>query len=1185
MAAGDLNIALILKLVDQATGPARAVTNSLRQIGAVTEETGRAGVAWANEQLAANQARRSALMGEAFGVAALAGSLAASLKPAIEFESSMAGVEKVLDFDTPAGLEALEDSIIDLTTDERLPMAAEGIAAIIEAAGQAGVVDKALPDDQEREQLIAFARSAAQMGVAFGISADEAGSAMAQWRAAMGLSQERSLVLGDAINHLSNNMNAAAPGLVDVIRRQGAVAMTAGLAETEVAALSAAFLSGGASPEIAATALKNFTGALTDGEAMTSRQRAVMQELGFDAVDLAQRMQVDARGAIIDVMEALAELPDHAQGAALTQLFGEESKGAIAPLLTNLDLLRGAFELVEDQAAFSGSMLEEYAKQSATTANALKVTTNFLKAMAITVGSIVLPEINEMMGTLQPLLATLTDWAEAHPELIGLIFKLTAGLLFFRLGSIALRWVLFSMLTPILQIIRAASWLLVLLPRLGRALLALLNPMKLVRGALIAIRLAFLATGIGALLAGVAMAGIWIYNNWEGLQTFFVGFWRTFREALGPAAPMLDGIIDYARQIWDWFTNLLGPMDATEEQWLSWGQSAGRAIGELVAALASLVPVNWSDYIGEINWAALTGGTFAVSFLLKPIVWTAKLLGAPIKWLMLLGGKFVLSTLIKPIMWTAKLLGGPIKWLTLLGGKFALATFIKPLVWTAKLLGGPIKWLMLLGGKFVLSTLIKPIVWTAKLLGGPIKWLMLLGGKFALATLIKPIVWTAALIGKVPWLKLAGAGKLFGLSGLVTAIKWTSRLIPVIGWVSLVTLIPWEKILKFLGWDDYLPKIDWDRVWDAFSWDDWFPTIDWDRIFGSISWPEPPRWLKWLMGEEEPVIPALSETAEFAALPAEQQDAVRTIESIGPVLPTEGYQLELQLREDELRRQIADLQASMTPPPEAFAYVQELQNAQADLAFAQELISEARAAGNQTELATLEDEARALEALIANRQAMIASLTENGTQGQELARLETELAAVIERQAQAKAEADALTQALMVINETDVRPDIDTASIDEALVKARRLSALLQNSSGVAAATAANPDGARDRGGPVRAGMPYLVGERSPEIFVPGVSGTILPARVLKAAMAASAMAAPVAAMPSQAEIVETLDRRPVMSAPAAAPQITREGDTVTINIYPTQGMSVEDIGREVERRLARREDARRADLHDGVDY
>ncbi len=53
MAAGDLDIALILKLVDRATGPARAVTNSLRRIGALTEQTGRTGVAWSNQQMAA----------------------------------------------------------------------------------------------------------------------------------------------------------------------------------------------------------------------------------------------------------------------------------------------------------------------------------------------------------------------------------------------------------------------------------------------------------------------------------------------------------------------------------------------------------------------------------------------------------------------------------------------------------------------------------------------------------------------------------------------------------------------------------------------------------------------------------------------------------------------------------------------------------------------------------------------------------------------------------------------------------------------------------------------------------------------------------------------------------------------------------------------------------------------------
>lgn len=35
--------------------------------------------------------------------------------------------------------------------------------------------------------------------------------------------------------------------------------------------------------------------------------------------------------------------------------------------------------------------------------------------------------------------------------------------------------------------------------------------------------------------------------------------------------------------------------------------------------------------------------------------------------------------------------------------------------------------------------------------------------------------------------------------------------------------------------------------------------------------------------------------------------------------------------------------------------------------------------------------------------------------------------------------------------------------------------------------------GRRERGGPVRGGRPYIVGEKRPEVFVPGVSGTILP--------------------------------------------------------------------------------------------
>lgn len=1117
MAAGDLNIALILKLVDQATGPARAVTNSLRQIGAVTEETGRAGVAWANEQLAANQARRSALMGEAFGVAALAGSLAASLRPAIDFERSMAEVAAVARADDEE-LARLTETARELgaTTPWAASEAAQGMKFLAMAGFEASETIDAMPGMLQLASAgaIDLARAsdiASNILTGFGMQAGEMG------------------YLGDVLTNTFTSSNTDLGMLGETMKYVAPNAQALGVSLEQTAAMAGKLGDAGIQGSQAGTALRAMMLRLA---ALPKPAADAMAELGVQTVDASGNLR-DMPTILAEVHESLQRLGSGEQAKLINDIFGMEAASAATILLEQAG--SGALQAYANSLAEAGSAARVAAKLNENTAGTLKRLQSIAESAAISIGTVLLPEILELIETIIPVIAALQGWAEAHPELIGLIFKLTAGLLFFRLGSIALRWVLFSMLTPILQIIRAASWLLVLLPRLSRALLALLNPMKLVRGALIAIRLAFLATGIGALLAGVAMAGIWIYNNWEGLQSFFVGFWRTFREALGPAAPMLDSIIDYARQIWEWFTNLLGPMDATEEQWLSWGQNAGEALGQVVGNIARWIEENK----GLISTVAKL---YAWFFALR-LIWRFPM--APIR------------TAGRVLAWVAT---GPIKWL--LGGVGLLTkAFIR------------------------LGVL---------MLTNPIG--LIIAGVAALAYVVydnwDQIV--SFFIEKVDAVKAAfDEGLLNGVFKLLAEFNPFTLAIEgmqgLVAYVMDLLGVPEEIVAAFREFDLFETGAELlQGLWDGMaSLVPQMVSAISEKLSGIV-----PDWMQdawnWVTGAEdapEVSVPALSETAEFAALPQEQQDAVRAIESIGPVLPTESYQLELQLREDELRRQIADLQASMTPPPEAFAYVQELQNAQADLAFAQELISEARATGDQTELATLEDEARALEALIASRQALIASLTENGTQGQELARLETELAAVIERQAQAKAEADALTQALMVINETDVRPDIDTASIDEALVKARRLSALLQNSSGVAAASAANPDGARDRGGPVRAGMPYLVGERSPEIFVPGVSGTILPGRVLKAAMAASAMAAPVAAMPSQAEIVETLDRRPVMSAPVAAPQITRHGDTISINIYPTQGMSVEDIGREVERRLARREDARRADLHDGVDY
>ena len=323
----------------------------------------------------------------AMGPAALAagllvGALGMAASKAMQFESAMADVAKVVNFETAAELREMNTTVMDMAG--RIPMAADGIAAIIAAAGQSGVA---------KEDLAEFAEQAATMGVAFDLTGDQAGKMMSDWRAGMALSLPQVYSLADAVNHLSNNMNATAPALGEVIQRVGAVAMVCGLSETKVAALGAAFLSAGASPEVAATALKSFTTTLVKGTAMSKDQAKAFASVGLSATQLAKDMQTDAQGTIFKVLEAIAKKPKELQMSLLTEMFGQESLGAIAPLLKNMSNLSQAFELVADKSKYAGSMQAEFDTRSKTTQNALQLLSNKLTNLAIAVGNVFLPVV------------------------------------------------------------------------------------------------------------------------------------------------------------------------------------------------------------------------------------------------------------------------------------------------------------------------------------------------------------------------------------------------------------------------------------------------------------------------------------------------------------------------------------------------------------------------------------------------------------------------------------------------------------------------------------------------------------------------------------------------------------------------------------------------------------------------
>ncbi|MDP8642873.1 phage tail tape measure protein, partial [Serratia marcescens] len=71
----------------------------------------------------------SIMTGAAAVGAGIVGALTLPINQAIEFESVMADVRKVVDFDTPAQFKQMSDDVLNLST--RLPMAAEGIGQIV----------------------------------------------------------------------------------------------------------------------------------------------------------------------------------------------------------------------------------------------------------------------------------------------------------------------------------------------------------------------------------------------------------------------------------------------------------------------------------------------------------------------------------------------------------------------------------------------------------------------------------------------------------------------------------------------------------------------------------------------------------------------------------------------------------------------------------------------------------------------------------------------------------------------------------------------------------------------------------------------------------------------------------------------------------------------------------------------
>jgi TP901 family phage tail tape measure protein len=357
----------------------------------------------------ANAAKKAAAVAaSAFAALQIAEFAGDCVNAAMEYESAMADVAKVVDGlkdengNLTESYHEMSDAILDMS--KNIPMTAEELSQIMAAAGTAGIAT---------EDLTRFTEVAAKMGVAFDSTAEQAGEWMAIWRTALGLTQDEVEVLGDQINYLGNTSSENALKLSQIVTNIGSLAKISGVSASELAALGAATT--GIDANVAATGLKNMFVAMGQGTQATEKQQKILEKLGFTSTEVAERMQIDSKGMILDLLESINQLPKAEQEAAISGYFGKESLATIAVLAGNLDNLKDQFEKVGDAASYTGSMEAEYATRAATSANNVQLLENRMNALKIQLGTYLLPVLNTVLGVLSTgidVLAMLADSSE-----------------------------------------------------------------------------------------------------------------------------------------------------------------------------------------------------------------------------------------------------------------------------------------------------------------------------------------------------------------------------------------------------------------------------------------------------------------------------------------------------------------------------------------------------------------------------------------------------------------------------------------------------------------------------------------------------------------------------------------------------------------------------------------------------
>lgn len=521
----DLNVALILRLVDKATAPARAALRQVDRAGAGMRRFGAAQIALSRAQIAAAQDRTRAMGGEAMALAATGYGMVKMLQPAIDFEAEMAKVGAVS--------RASGDDLDRLTASARLlgretpwsaTQAAEGMQYLAMAGFSVNETIDAMPG------MLNLASAGA---IDLGSAADIASNILTGFN----MDAAESGRLADVLTNTFTTSNTTLSGLGETMKYVAPVAASLGVDLETAAAMAGKLGDAGIQGSEAGTAMRAVMSRLA---APSQEATKVLNRLGVSASDAQGNMR-PLPDILADINEAMRGYGQATRAEMIKSLFETEAMSAATVLLSaagsgSLQQYAEALHEVGSAARVAGAINDN-------TAGALKTLGSRAEALAITLGSAVTPALITLIDHLIPIIDRITEWSEANPELVRGLALAAVGFLGVRAALLAGRfviqtvlmayWALNGAVGAIIWTMGAASgavaWMGAALLWLGRiaggAIIAGLRGLgvaiRFVGSALLWAGRIALANPILLVISAIALAAYAIYENWDGFVAYF----------------------------------------------------------------------------------------------------------------------------------------------------------------------------------------------------------------------------------------------------------------------------------------------------------------------------------------------------------------------------------------------------------------------------------------------------------------------------------------------------------------------------------------------------------------------------------------------------------------------------------------------------------------------------------------